>query len=169
MGLDMYMDAKIYTSFYWSPGQDKANNLGSVSVTFEVGHWRKANAIHSWFVRECAGGEDDCTPIDVPLEKLEELLELCRKVLDTIEVVPGEVNVGTQFSGGVTTKLVRDGEVVAQPGVAAKLLPTASGFFFGSTDYDEHYIADVRRTISIVERAVALARSGYDIVYRASW
>jgi hypothetical protein len=31
-------------------------------------------------------------------------------------------------------------------------LPTAEGFFFGDTDYDEYYIQDLKDTIEIVEK-----------------
>lgn len=37
--------------------------------------------------------------------------------------------------------------VLQQPERGMELLPTKSGFFFGSTDYDEHYYNDLRRTI----------------------
>lgn len=33
--------------------------------------------------------------------------------------------------------------VLANHSKAEELLPTMSGFFFGSTDYDEHYFSDV--------------------------
>ena len=37
-------------------------------------------------------------------------------------------------------------DVLAHPSRAAKLLPTRSGFFFGSYDYDESYFIDLKRT-----------------------
>ena len=36
---------------------------------------------------------------------------------------------------------------------AEELLPTASGFFFGSTEYDEWYFKDVERSIEIFREA----------------
>jgi hypothetical protein len=47
----------------------------------ELIYWRKANAIHGWFIRTCANGVDDCTPVLVHSEQLPELYELCKKVL----------------------------------------------------------------------------------------
>jgi hypothetical protein len=44
--------------------------------------WRKANAIHGWFVRRCQGGEDNCKEYYVSREQLQELVELCHEALD---------------------------------------------------------------------------------------
>jgi hypothetical protein len=63
---------------------------------------------------------------------------------------------------------------------AVELLPTQSGFFFGSTEYDEYYFDDLKDTIKIIEPAIELIKaltankrkSGdpyYSINYRASW
>ena len=35
------------------------------------------------------------------------------------------------------------------------VLPTRAGFFFGSTDYDEYYIEDLKQTMEICERVMA--------------
>lgn len=37
--------------------------------------------------------------------------------------------------------------VVEHPELASKILPTRSGFFFGSTEYDEWYFDDLHETI----------------------
>ena len=50
-----------------------------MEISIGVGYWRKANAIHAWFVRECQGGRDECQTTWVPREKLEALLALCKE------------------------------------------------------------------------------------------
>lgn len=97
MGLDMYLEIRReeYVSNYTKSRtlkreypkflQDNFPNLPPIqSVSrktyFEVGYWRKANAIHNWFVENCGGGEDTCQQMEVSLEKLEELLDVCKKV-----------------------------------------------------------------------------------------
>ncbi len=50
---------------------------------------------------------------------------------------------------------------------AEELLPSASGFFFGGTDYDEWYYNDIENTISILEEA--LADKHGDFYYSSSW
>jgi hypothetical protein len=47
----------------------------------EVGYWRKANAIHSWFVKNCQDGIDECQLTEVSKEQLESLLKDCYAVV----------------------------------------------------------------------------------------
>ncbi len=57
--------------------------------------------------------------------------------------------------------------VLDDPELADKLLPTASGFFFGGTDYDEYYFSDIKDTLEIIDRALA---SDSDVfTYQSSW
>ena len=50
------------------------------SLSEEVGYWRKANAIHRWFVENVQNGIDDCGAYSVSKGQLEELLEICRDI-----------------------------------------------------------------------------------------
>jgi hypothetical protein len=96
MGLDMYLNAKKYMSKYFDPtDSDKIKSInelfgiegeedsdfGAQEVTFRVAYWRKANAIHKWFVDNCQDGIDECQEVCVPKEKLQELLELCKEII----------------------------------------------------------------------------------------
>jgi hypothetical protein len=58
-------------------------------------------------------------------------------------------------------------KVTADNSLAELLLPSASGFFFGGTNYDEWYFEDVKNTISILEDA--LQSKGGEIYYSSSW
>mgnify|MGYP003328487255 FL=1 len=88
MGLDMYLNAK---RFLWSAEDSLVDRLSNEfpeldgakirSITAEVGYWRKANAIHKWFVDNVQEGTDDCGTYEVSNEKLKELLDLITKVL----------------------------------------------------------------------------------------
>ena len=69
MGLDMYLDRVPKTS--------------DSSEGKEVAYWRKANAIHAWFVQNVQGGVDQCEPHEVTKDKLTELLLVCEYVLST--------------------------------------------------------------------------------------
>jgi hypothetical protein len=54
---------------------------------------------------------------------------------------------------------------------AEELLPTESGFFFGSTDYDEFYYEDIQNTINIIEPLVSNPDITKDLslYYHSSW
>jgi hypothetical protein len=55
--------------------------------------------------------------------------------------------------------------------LAVENLPTAGGFFFGNTDYDEYYFLSVEQTLKIIDAALLLldADKGWDIEYQSSW
>lgn len=99
MGLDMYLEAEQYISDYDEKDKPlmeavKENaplGLGEYrpkNVTFEIAYWRKANAIHNWFVTNVQEGKDECQKSYVSLDHLTELRDLCNKVLDDISLAP---------------------------------------------------------------------------------
>ena len=55
------------------------DDIGNIE---ELVYWRKANAIHNWFVVNVQNYKDDCEIYPVSKEKLEELLHACKEVLD---------------------------------------------------------------------------------------
>ena len=150
MGLDMYLSKKTYVK-QWdhdSPeekyevvvtkGGKPVDGIKANRVTYieeEVGYWRKANQIHSWFVDNIQNSIDNCADYHVTTRDLEKLLDICKKI-------------------------------DADNSLAEELLPTASGFFFGPTEYDEHYYHDIKETIEILEEAI---KDGGEFVYSSSW
>lgn len=60
--------------------------------------------------------------------------------------------------------------VVAQPAMSSTYLPTASGFFFGGTEYDEYYFESTKRTIEMIEHVLAtFPEDTYELYYQSSW
>ena len=156
MGLDMYLSKKTYVKQWEHKGDENfqvevtkkgepVSHIKSERISYveeEVGYWRKSNQIHNWFVQNVQNGTDDCGTYFVSEEQLEELLELCKRVIENNEL-------------------------------AEELLPSADGFFFGSTDYDEWYFKDLTNTIKIIETLLSERNeNGYldgDIYYHSSW
>jgi hypothetical protein len=111
VGLDMYLSAKRYLAEYLPEEKILVQELnsalnskmGSVThVTIEVGYWRKANAIHRWFVRNIQDDLDECQESEVSLGQLAELQAIVDMVLNdkslAHELLPtGE---GFFFGGG---------------------------------------------------------------------
>ena len=59
-------------------------------------------------------------------------------------------------------------KVLENESLASLLLPTQSGFFFGSTDYDEFYFEDLKYTVEAIDRI--LKENRYDwYKYMSSW
>ena len=61
--------------------------------------------------------------------------------------------------------------VISQPAMAANVLPTQPGFFFGSYDYDDWYMEDMKNTVTQLDAILADVPedSWVDFIYRASW
>ena len=149
MGLDMYLTAR---RSFWSFDEDdqkyidtlknlfpEYDQMNPTSICFEAAYWRKANAIHKWFVDNVQDGKDDCSEYYVSTDQLKDLFSVCE-------------------------------QVIADKSKAEELLPSASGYFFGSTDYDEYYFQDVQFTIDKLKNIVDNAN--YELCsffYQSSW
>lgn len=155
MGLDMYLEARKFVAGWdFKPeeeremfrqivdtvGMDDVHDERFATVSVNVAYWRKANAIHDWFVREVQGGEDDCKSYHVSREQIMELEKLCRRVMNS-----------------------------GDPELAGELLPTASGFFFGQTDYDQYYFEQIEWTAERLAELLAKLPEDVDLYYQSSW
>ena len=101
MGLDMYLYKRTYIGanrgygnivFDFSlkiNGKPILIKEDRVSyITEEVCYWRKANAIHRWFVDNVQGGIDDCGEYAVSAEQLQDLVNICKEVKDDLSLAP---------------------------------------------------------------------------------
>jgi len=59
--------------------------------------------------------------------------------------------------------------VTEQPAMAGDVLPTQQGFFFGSYDYDDWYMEDMKNTVEQIDNILAASNEYSDFIYRASW
>lgn len=161
MGLDMYLMKRTYVRNFDSMPPEERNTVtvtgpesthiqpDRISAIVErVMYWRKANAIHAWFVRMTQNGRDECQESDVTRDQLVTLTELCETLLAEYAADP-----------------------VAATVSAKRLLPTQDGFFFGSTDYDEGYWADVCDTATDLRTLLNTTPDVWTVsfTYYASW
>lgn len=183
MGLDMYLHRKLYVKNWDHTRLEERHKITVLKnnqpvagiqperishIEEEVAYWRKANQIHKWFVDHCQDGVDDCRDAYVSREQLTELRDLCRLVLDTAKVEDGQVQNGAQGTPTGWEPIMEAGKVITNPAAVAELLPTASGFFFGSTGYDNYYLDDVQFTFDTLD-ALLKEESEGDYYYHSSW
>lgn len=137
----------------------------------QVGYWRKANAIHNWFVINCGEGEDNCQEYRVYDKQLQKLLDTCTKVLKASVLVKGKIKTGDKLTKTGWEPIVVDGEYIKDSSLANELLPPQSGFFFGGTDYDQYYLDDIKDTIKILKTVLKEIKAGdtASYSYEASW
>jgi hypothetical protein len=158
MGLDMYLYAERYVSGsgYSDPTDKETYNtlllavngdkfatkdMPSGTVRLKVGYWRKANAIHDYFVRECQNGVDECQETYIERDSLIELRDKC------LELIKNKGN----------------------NDLASKLLPTAEGFFFGGTEYDDWYWQEIENTYKLLTDLLIDVPENWGFIYRSSW
>ena len=151
---------------------DKEHKYGFNSIFENAGYWRKANAIHAWFVDNVQDGEDDCEPHEVSKEQLMKLYLICKTIVTESTLAPDKVINGQRFNNetGEWENIYEDGYIITNPELAAKLLPTQSGFFFGGTDYDEYYMEDVKYTFELLPKIISETDFDKQVIsYRSSW
>lgn len=164
MGLDMYLYAKKYESnrdyekvpnanylaikeLY--PDVKVSENASAIEVTITVGYWRKANAIHNWFVKNVQGGEDDCGNYYVSRDNLVELRKECDKVL----------------KNELMLSVLTDSN-------SSDILPPVAGFFFGNDERDEWYFDSVKHTVELIDgllESIPKDDITWSFEYHSSW
>ncbi|MEB5953092.1 hypothetical protein [Enterococcus innesii] len=107
----------------------------------EIAYWRKANQIREFFVTY------------VPDEQHENIenLPITLEMLATLEE---RIN-----------KCLKDKDI----NVCERLLPTSSGFFFGSTEYDSYYFEDLEMTLPFIKIARNEIENGNHVIYHEWW
>jgi hypothetical protein len=156
MGLDQYLNKKLYVSEFETGGPEMVDNVYKfLGITDESGnykhaeimvpaiYWRKSNQIHKWFVDNVQEGEDDCKEYNVGIDELKNLL------------------------GVVKEQLKNKKKIILEP---------QSGFFFGRTEIDEYYWRDLERTKKELEREIKFHEDelknrnrNWDFYYTSSW
>ena len=99
-------------------GLDMYLNRVSKNKNEEIYYWRKCNQIHNWFIRN--GNLDEGYNAGDPSLVIDK--DLARKFIDELKIV------------------------IENHGKAEELFPTASGFFWGDTAYDDWYFDDLKDT-----------------------
>ncbi len=150
MGLDMYLNKRTYVQ-YWE--HNPAEEQYSVEVT-KGGKPTKIDPKKVKYIIEEAGYWRKQNQIHRWfVENVQEGIDNC-----------GEYYVS---SDDLKTLLDLCEKVKADNSLADTLLPSASGFFFGGTEYDEWYFDGIDNTIEILKEALEDERGEY--YYSSSW
>jgi hypothetical protein len=129
---------------------DTEKQFGWKRIHESVGYWRKANAIHGWFVENVQDGEDDChMHREVTADDLIQLKDLCVDVLEHSVMALGKLHNGYHLENGKRVDDYVDGKVILNPEYAEDRLPICKGFFFGNDQYNEWYLEELKETIGI--------------------
>ena len=105
----------------------------------EVMYWRKANQIRGWLVSHKIIEDDD---------NCKDRLVTFQNLKDLIE----DCN-----------------KVLVNHDLAEELMPTTTGFFFGSEEYDEYYFDDLKETVEKLQPIVDAAKEDDHFIYSDWW
>lgn len=143
--LKFYKEHYKFGYAYWDTEKKYS---GRYRIIEEVGYWRKANQIHKWFVENVQDGIDDCKyHNEVTKEILEELLDICQRVLNSCKLIKDKIQNGYTYENG-------------------KLIPIMEDGFY----YDQYYVDNIKETIDII--TTVLETTDFEtqmIYYVSSW
>ena len=156
MGLDMYLYRESYVK-NWNHNPEKYK----VSVKFNENKHPFINPDKVCFIREEVGYWRKANAIH------NWIVQNCADGVDECQDIDVEEQLLIELRD--TCQKVLDDNSLAD-----ELLPTSSGFFFGSTEYDEWYFDGLRHTIDIINGALVegeLPKGVYtpSYIYKASW
>lgn len=162
MGLDMYLIKR-------KKEKKKLTDDELWGFDNELIYWRKSNEVHNYL---CSMGEkiEDERSYKISKEVLQVLLDKCNEILDKVIIEKGKVKNGQTFKNGKWEDILEDGEIIVNVDEISKILPTTSGFFFGSTEYDQYYLEDIKYTKERLENIInTIDFDNEDVYYLASW
>lgn len=122
-------------------------NVGYIDteIYYEVAYWRKANAVHKYFVDKCANGVDECQRIFVPLGDLKVLVSICEQVLNDNALAPALLPTQDGFFFGSTDY---------------------DDYYFKKIKYTYDVCSKI---IAFIEEHNKSDNYDWDIVYQSSW
>ena len=104
---------------------------------YQIGLFRKVNALHGWMSRHFHAQSPNGIPSDAQAGFHPSLLRVlrndCQRVLDAF------------------AKSQKKGEKIAK-----RAFPTSEGFYFGSEDYDEWFVQDIRELLDFVDTVLSV-------------
>lgn len=159
MGLDMYLHQRKHFSCFdfKKQGNHKAEKI-TITIVRDFGDSKQTEEI-------VAGTQYGGINVDIPVAYWRKVNCVHRYFLE---------HTGTEVDdckpivvrGDIVKELVDTcKKILADHSKAEELLPTQEGFFFGSTEYDEYYFADIEDIIKQLENL----DFDTDYIYEASW
>ena len=150
MGLDQFLKGKMYVS----PYTDKELHTKLNALTTEMGFNLPANEI----IFEAAYWRKANHIHKWFVEHVQDSVDDCKEYYVSTDTLEELVTICE--------------DVLKDHSLAQELLPTESGFFFGSTDYDEYYYADIQDTIKMIKPLIDSKNKKMQEIsfyYHSSW
>lgn len=163
MGLDMYLFRSVPTKSWEDVKWDDFGRSDQTYIKSTVAYWRKANAVHKFFVDKTQDGNDNCQESYVPREVLADLVEICEKICRTEGIDAEAFDLKSLPEDFFEKPMSEDGAKLAE-----EHLPPCRGFFFGTYELDGSYLYNLIKTVQML-KPLLLEDDHADFSYEASW
>lgn len=150
MGLDMYLSKKTYVK-NWTHKEDKHRVVVTLNdqTRLDIKPERVTDVVEEVMYWRKVNAVHAWF-----VENVQDGIDECQESAVTIEQL--------DTLATICEKVVRDKN--------PELLPASSGFFFGSTDYDEYYYQEVEETAKVLREEIRNNQEKYpEYFYQASW
>lgn len=106
MGLDMYLTGRRYNRKWNTENGEVTPASRPIIDGFPVeenllamGYWRKHHHLHGYIVKHFNGGEDDCQPIELAPDDLNQIADVLERFAEDPEAMPATE--GFYFGNGI--------------------------------------------------------------------
>ena len=154
MGLDMYLSKKTYVKNWSHMSEDEKHN-----VTIEGKYAKEIKPERITYIEEEIGYWRKANQIH-------------KWFVDNVQ--RGNDDCGSHYveASDLEELLESCKAVLEDNSKADRLLPNQSGFFFGSTEYDEWYFDQLEATVEMIEGILSEMKENdahYEFYYQSSW
>ena len=154
MGLDMYLYQREYVSNYGFSDDHSTDTFDTIVGALNV---KPANHSPHMYVDVCVAYWRKANAVHKWFCDLDGGKDECQRIYVSREKLAELRDLAKS--------------ILLQPAIASEKLPTQQGFFFGSYDYDEWYMEDMKNTADQLDEILNDLPEGSwtDFFYQASW
>lgn len=181
MGLDIYFKRVNKIDFQFAKKHENENENAYNELEFEeIGYFRKVNCLLPFF-----GYEDDCSIHPIEKCQIEDLVNTAKELLAVYDTISYKLHL-QQIDLNYYKEIYKDNQKMRNEkckpilekmeeiwksfeSVAQEMLPTTTGFFFGSQAYREYYVADLKDIVEIFTKVLDETDFDIDQVLMYCW
>lgn len=179
MGLDIYFKRVNKIDFQFAKKKDTQEAYDELEIE-DIGYFRKVNCLLPFF-----GYEDDCSIHPIEKCQIQDLVNTAKELLALYDTISYQLHL-QQIDVNYYKEIYKDNQKMRNErcklvlkkmeeiwkqfeSVAQKMLPTTTGFFFGSQAYREYYVADLKDIVEIFTKVLDETDFDIDQIFMYCW
>jgi ATP-dependent Lon protease len=179
MGLDIYFKRVNKIDFQFAKKKDTQEAYDELNIE-DIGYFRKVNCLLPFF-----GYEDDCSIHPIEKCQIQDLVNTAKELLAVYDTISYQLHL-QQIDLNYYKEIYKDNKKMCNErckpvlakmeeirksfeSVAQEMLPTTTGFFFGSQAYREYYVADLKDIVEIFTKVLDETDFDIDQIFMYCW